>query len=87
VSRRDRAFHRHAQAVLEHELLRARKRLAELPEERRSALEDVTAGVVAAVVDAVLEQSRREPPLARALGSIYDPEPGWEPRVVSWAAD
>jgi hypothetical protein len=87
VSRRDRAFHGHAQSVLASELLRARKRLGELPEERRSALEGVTAGVVAAVVDAVLEESRREPALARALGSIYDPEPGWEPRVVSWAAD
>lgn len=87
MSRRDRAFHRHAQAVLEHELLRGRKRLAELPEERRSALEDVTARVVAAVVDSVLEESRREPALARALGSIYGPEPAWEPRVVSWATD
>jgi glutamyl-tRNA reductase len=87
VSRRDRAFHRHAQAVVEHELLRARKRLAALPEERRSALEDVTARVVAAVVDAVLEESRREPALARALASIYDPEPAWEPRAVSWATD
>jgi hypothetical protein len=87
VSRRDRAFHRHAQGVLEHELRRARKRLAELPEERRSALEDVTARVVAAVVDSVLEESRREPALDRALGSIYGPEPAWEPRVVSWATD
>ena len=87
MSRRDRAFHRHAQGVLEHELRRARKRLAELPEERRSALEDVTARVVAAVVDSVLEESRREPALDRALGSIYGPEPAWEPRVVSWATD
>ncbi len=58
MSRRDRAFHRHAQGVLEHE-----------------------------VVDSVLEESRREPALARALGSIYGPEPAWEPRVVSWATD
>jgi hypothetical protein len=87
VSRRDRAFHQHAQAVLEHELLRARKRLSELPEERRSALEDATARVTAAVVDSVLEESRREPALARALGSIYGPEPAWEPRAVSWATD
>jgi hypothetical protein len=86
VSRRDRAFHRHAQAVLEHELLRARK-FAELPEERRPALEDVTARVVTAMVDAVLEESRSEPALARALGSIYGPEPAWEPRAVSWATD
>jgi len=87
VSRRARAFHRHAQAVLDHELLRAQKRLAELPGERRVALEEETARVVAAVVDSVLEESRREPALARALGSIYGPEPAWEPRVVSWAAD
>jgi hypothetical protein len=87
VSRRDRAFHAHAQAVLEHELLRARKRLAALPEDRRSALDDVTARVVAAVVDSMLEESRREPALARALGSIYGPEPVWEPGVVSWATD
>ena len=87
MSRRDRAFHRHAQAVLEHELLRARKRLAAVPQERRSSLEDVTARVVAAVVDSVLEESRREPALARALGSIYGPEPAWEPGVVAWATD
>ena len=87
MSRRDRAFHAHAQAVLEHELLRARNRLAALPENRRSALDDVTARVVAAVVDSVLEESRREPALARALESIYGPEPAWEPGVVSWATD
>ncbi len=87
MSRRDRAFHRHAQAVLEHELLRARKRFAELPDERRSALEDASARVVAAVVDSVVEESRREPALARALGSIYGPESAWEPRVVAWATD
>lgn len=87
MSRRDRAFHCYAQAVLEQELLRARRRLAELPEERRSALELATARLVAAVVDSVLEESRREPALARALGSIYGPEPAWEPRAVSWAAD
>jgi hypothetical protein len=87
VSRSDRAFHCHAQAVLEHELQRARKRLARLPEEGRPALEEVTARVVAAVVDSVIEEARREPSLARALASIYGPEPAWEPRVVSWAAD
>ena len=78
MSRCGRAFHRHAQAVLDHELLRARKRLVDLPEERRVALEEETARVVAAVVDSVLEESRREPALARALGSIYGPEPACE---------
>jgi hypothetical protein len=87
VSRSNRAFHGHAQEVLEHELRRARKQLARLPEERRPALEEATARVVAAVVDSVIEESRHEPSLARALASIYGPEPAWEPRVVSWAAD
>jgi hypothetical protein len=87
VSRSDRAFHGHAQEVLEHELRRARKQLARLPEERRPPVEEVTAQVVAAVVDAVIEASRREPALAKALASIYGAEPAWEPRVVSWAAD
>jgi hypothetical protein len=87
VSRSDRAFHGHAEAVLEYELRRARRQLARLPEERRPAVEEVTAQVVAALVDAVIEESRREPSLARALASIYGGEPAWEPRVVSWAAD
>jgi len=86
VSRRDRA-HGHALAILEHELQRARKQLAQLPEGRRSAVEEESARVVAALVDAVIEESRREPSLARALASIYGPEPAWEPWVVSWAAD
>jgi hypothetical protein len=87
MSRSARAFHGHAQTVLEHELLRARKQLAELPEERLSALEEATAHVVAAVVDSVIEESRQEPALARALSSIYGAEPTWGPRAVSWAAD
>ena len=87
MTRSDRAFHDHAQAILEHELRRARKRLAQLPEGRRSTLEDEAARVVAALVDAVIDESRREPALARALASIYGAEAAWEPRVVSWAAD
>jgi hypothetical protein len=87
MSRSHRAFHGHAQAILEHELRRARKRLAQLPEDGRSGVEEEIARVVAALVDAVIEESRREPSLARALASIYGPEPAWEPRVVSWAAD
>ena len=43
MSYSDRAFHGHAQAVLDRELRRARKQLARLPEERRPAVEDVTA--------------------------------------------
>jgi hypothetical protein len=87
VSRSDRAFHGHAQAILEDELRRARKRVAQLPEERRSVFEEESARIVAALVDAVIEASRREPSLAGALASIYGPEPAWELRVVSWAAD
>ena len=87
MTRSDRAFHDHAQAILEHELRRVRKRLAQLPEGRPSTLEDEAARVVAALVDAVIDESRREPSLARALASIYGTEPAWEPRVVSWAAD
>jgi hypothetical protein len=87
MSRSHRAFHGHAQAILEHELRRARKRLAQLPEDGRSGVEEEIARVVAALVDAVIEESRREPSLARALASIYGLEPAWEPRVVSWAAD
>jgi hypothetical protein len=87
VSRSDRAFHDHAEAILEHELGRARKQLAQLPEERRSALEEETARVVRAVVDSMIEESRREPALARALASVYATEPAWEPRLLSWAAD
>ena len=87
MSRSGRAFHGHAQELLEHELRRARKQLARLPEERRPALEKLTAQVVTAVVNSVIEESRREPALARALASIYGAEPAWEPRVVSWAAD
>jgi hypothetical protein len=87
VRRGERAFHGHAQAVLEHEFRRARKRLARLPEERRTALEEVAARVVAAVVDSVIEESRHEPSLARALASIYGPEPAREPRVALWATD
>ena len=86
MSRRDRA-HSHAQTILEHELQRGRKQLAQLPEDRRSAVEEETARIVAALVDAVIEESRREPSLAQALASIYGPEPAWEPRVVSWATD
>jgi hypothetical protein len=87
VSRRNCGVQRHAEAILEHELGRARKGLAQLPEEHRSALEEEIARIVAALVDALIEESRREPSLAQALASIYGPEPAWEPRVISWAAD
>jgi glutamyl-tRNAGlu reductase-like protein len=87
VTRGDRALRDHAEAILEHELGRAHKSLASLPEKRRLALEAEAARVVAAVVDSMLEEARREPSLAQALASIYGREPAWEPRLVSWAAD
>ena len=87
MTRGHRALRDHAEAILEHELRRAHKRLEGLPEERRSAVEDVAARVVAAVVDSIIEEARREPSLARALASIYVTEAAWEPRVLSWAAD
>ena len=87
MTRSQRALHDHARAILEHELRRARKGLARLPEERRSALEEEAARVIAAVVDSMVEDARREPSLAQALASIYGTEPGWEPRLVSLAAD
>jgi hypothetical protein len=87
VTRSHREVHDHAQEILEHEFRRARKTLAKLPEQRRSALEEEAARVVTAVVDSMIEEARREPSVARALASIYGTEPAWEPRPVSWAAD
>jgi hypothetical protein len=87
VSRGARAFHRHAQALLDHELHRARGRLTEIPVERRLVVEEVSARVAAAVVDAVLLHAHDEPSLAQALASIYDGEPVPELRAVSCVAD
>jgi hypothetical protein len=84
VSRSARAFHRHAQEVLEHELRRARGQLAPLPRERRLAVEEVTTRVAAALVEGVLEQARGEPALAQTLLSIYgvDAAPGASDRLA-----
>ena len=80
-----RAFHRHARAVVDHELRRVRGRLATL--EERLAVEEVSVRVAAALVDDVLDRARADPILARALASIYGPEPAWQPRAVSCAPD
>jgi len=80
-----RAFHRHARAVVDHELRRVRGRLATL--EERLAVEEVSVRVAAALVDDVLDRARADPILARALASIYGPEPPWQPRAVSCAPD
>ncbi len=86
MTRSAHAFHRHAEAVLDHELRRARGRLAVLPAERRSAVEEVSARVAFALVNGVLEQARTEPSLAHALLTIYGAEPARDLRV-SCAAD
>jgi hypothetical protein len=81
------AFHRHAEAVLDHELRRARGRLAVLPPARRSAVEDLSARVAFALVACVLEQARDDPCLAQALCSIYGAESMLEERAVPCPAD
>jgi Glutamyl-tRNAGlu reductase, dimerisation domain len=81
------ALRRHANAVLRHELRRARARLAALPGEGRCSVEEVTSQVTDALVEALLEQARREPALAQALVSIYGHERSWEPQAPVWVAD
>jgi hypothetical protein len=82
-----RAFHRHARTVVDHELRRARGRLTTMPRRERLAVEEVSARVAAALVDELLDRARGDPLLARALASIYGPEPAWQPRAVSCARD
>ena len=87
MTRSARAFHRHAEAVLDHELRRVRGRLALLPAERRLEVEEVSARVAAALVDGVLAQAHAEPMLAQALVSIYGRDRGREPRAAPCPAD
>lgn len=86
---RARAVHRHAQTLLEGELLRARGPLAALPPERRRAVEQASARVAAALVDTLLDQARREPRVAEALVSIYGvgDSDGWAHPAVPCPAD
>jgi hypothetical protein len=81
------ALHRHANAVLRHELRRARGRLAALPAEGRCSVEEVSSQVTGALVEALLDQARREPALAQALVTIYGHERTWEPQAPLWVAD
>ena len=74
--------HRHAQAVLAHELRRAQGRLAALPDEGRRSVEDASARVTAVLVDALLEEARTEPALAEALACIYGHERTLEPQAA-----
>jgi hypothetical protein len=82
-----RAFHHHAQTVVDQELRRVRGRLATLQARERTAVVEVSASVAAALVDDVLDRARADPILARALVSIYGPEPAWQPKAVSCARD
>jgi hypothetical protein len=77
----------HAQAVLEHELGRAHGRLATLPDEGRRSVEQASAEVTAALVDTLLREAGREPTLADALASIYEPDRRWDGRAALWVAD
>jgi hypothetical protein len=81
------ALQRHARTVLDHELRRARGRLAGLPDEGRRSVEDASSRVTAALVDALLDEASNEPVLAQALASIYGPERTWQPRAALWVAD
>ena len=82
-----RAFHRHAQALVECELSRVRGRLAKLSPDERTAVAQMSLRVTAALVDDVLDRARADPILARALASIYGPDPAWQPRALSCAPD
>jgi hypothetical protein len=84
---RDSALERHARSVLDHELRRARGRLAALPSEGRRSVEDASSGVTAALVEALIEEARNEPALAEALAAIYGHGRTWEPRAALWVAD
>jgi hypothetical protein len=63
------ALHLHAQALLRDELKRRRGLLGRLPADRRVAVEQLAARTVAAAVDALLEQARRDARIAAALAA------------------
>jgi hypothetical protein len=77
------ALRRHTEALLEHELART-KGLS--PRERRH-VRRACATVVAAVVDGVLDEARREPRLAAALTFIYPAERPARTTLPAWPAE
>ena len=82
------ALHRHAEIVVEHELRRARRRLAGLPPNRRGEVEELALRVANELVDAVLDQARQDPILEQALRSIYgEPAMARELRALSCVSD
>jgi hypothetical protein len=78
-----RAFHRHAQSVLSCEL----QRLKHLSPGERARVERVSATVVVAAVERILEEARGEPRLAEALASIYQPERKARSTLPAWPAE
>lgn len=82
-----RAFHRHAEAVVASELVRARRLLDGLPAVERAAVEALAARVSSAIVDGVLDRALREPSLAAALVSIYGADVPVDPAAVPCLAD
>ena len=82
------AFHRHAEIVVEHELRRARRRLAGLPHNRRGEVKELALRVAIELVDGMLDEAREDPILEQALRSIYGPPPmGRELRALSCVSD
>jgi hypothetical protein len=77
------ALHRHTEALLEHELARARG----LTPQERNRVERACATVAAAVVDGVLDEARREPRLAAALTFIYPAERPARTTLPAWPAE
>jgi hypothetical protein len=77
------ALHRHAEALLEQELARAR---GLTPQERRR-VERACTTVAAAVVDGVLDEARCEPRLAAALASIYRSERAARTTLPAWPVE
>jgi hypothetical protein len=76
-------FHHHAQVVLSHEL----ERLKQLSPEQRARVDGVSAQVVAAAVERILEEAHGEPRLAAALASIYQPEQAARTTLPAWPVE
>jgi hypothetical protein len=81
------AFHRHAEIVVEHELRRARRRLAGLPHNRRGEVKELALRVAIELVDGMLDEAREDPILEQALRSIYGPALARELRALSCVSD
>jgi hypothetical protein len=74
--------------VVEHELRRARRRLAGLPHNRRGEVKELALRVAIELVDGMLDEAREDPILEQALRSIYGPPPmGRELRALSCVSD